>query len=829
MNFQNKLIESFASYSGNIAISDKFREITYLDLENSVSKVALFLEEFNFKQELIAIDIDDSINHVIAILGVIFSGNFYISITEENKYYFKNSSNLPIKIVIMSKNTHHSFHHNKCLSIDEILNLTNTYKKLSSINFKNDTQFLCSFITSGSTGKPKVVFHKEKNIYQDTLRQIKDNQIIQRDKIDQVFSLSFSASLATIFPALFTGAELCFFNLIKEGINNLPVFWEEKQISFSSLSVSTYQTLCKIYDSFLHLKSFRFLSLGAEPISENDIELFKNKFSKNTVLQIAYATTETRTITEYKIDNNNHSQKYLDSIGKAVDGKTVFVMSDDGKIQPPLSIGEIVVESSFIADEYFDNPEETRKSFRKANDKIIYYTGDLGYLNKDGYLFYSGRKHDDIKINGIKIDLKLIEYAIKTDKRIKEAVAIIYNQDSDKNYIFVFIQSDKQIEIESLKYMISSKLPFSHLPNFLIKIDKLPLTHTGKINKIELNSIINRIINKTVSEDTVIYEMSSLENKLINVFNKVLKTTNVNPASNFYSDLGIDSLKIIICHSEIEKDLNINLPNYALQCCQTSHILSKFIDFNLFKELVHICPINYHVKGRKSFFIINRISNDNYYSSFIKSAISENFNLSFLYYDLFGIPYRENSLKNILNKMSEIVNNEDGCIVAGYSFNGYIAHQLAAVSPQISFTILFDTTNYFEYEEYKKKKNYIQLLINIVTKLIIENDFGLPVFLVKTLKSKFNNNSEIDFADSIYNKTINYILNEKSTKYAQSNCIVFKATRNYVNNLEHGKNWKNYFSKKFHLFYIKSDHSQILNKYHAPKIAKLIIETCNFS
>jgi acyl-coenzyme A synthetase/AMP-(fatty) acid ligase/acyl carrier protein len=824
---QNKLIETFKTYSNNIAISEKSRKIIYLDLENSVKKVVSVISGNNLKHELIAIDIEDSIDHVIAILGIVLSGNYYISITEENRYYFKDENNLPIKCMLISENnTFQPITQFKYFNINEILKHPTIDDNLTTIKFANENQFLCSFITSGSTGNPKVVFHKVKSIFQDTLRQIQDNEITKNDKIDQLFSFAFSASLATIFPALLTGSEFCFLNLKKDGINNLSLFWEQKSISFASLSVSSFRALCKLHNSFHHLKSLRFLSIGAEPITESDIESFRNKFPNNTILQIAYATTETRTITEYKIDNNNHSQKYMASVGKPVAGKSVTIISNDGKILPHLSIGEIVVESSFIADEYFNNKVETSKSFKKINDKIIYKTEDLGYFNQDGYLFYTGRKFEDIKINGFKIDLRLIENVLKSDDRIKEASALIYIKD-DKKYLAVFVQTNKQIEMDSLKFTLSTKLPVSHLPHLLIKIDKMPLTHTGKINKIELISLISKMTNNTIKEVGVIYEVSSLEKKIINVFNKVLKITNTNPDSNFYRDLGIDSLMIIICQTEIEKELNIALPNYALQSCQTPQMLSKFIDFNLFNEFVHTCPINTYVKGRKSLFIIHSLINDDLYSSFIKSAITDNFNLSFLYYDFYGIPYRENCLQNILNRMYEILSKEEYCIVAGFSFNGYIAQQLAILSPNISFTILFDTINYFEYEKYVTKMNVFQLLINIVTKLIVEKDFGLPMFLIKIIKDKFNNKFEINFSDSILNKTINFILKEQNTKKALCNCIMFQSTRSYVNNLEHGKNWEKYFAKKFHLFYIKSAHNQILNNNNTAKIAKQIIETCS--
>src|SRR5690606_19557715 len=427
MNFAAELTEFLQKFATRKAVSDRFKTLTYKEVHRQSAQISSYLNQNRINGSCIAIITDDLTEHVVCMLGIILSGNYYLSVTRENLPFLEASS-LPISLIL-----HADPETAKRFPFPE--------KSLSEIfeeeGYRNNRNFntalspetkLCAFFTSGSTSTPKIVIHNHKTIVQDTRRQVLENQISCEDKIDLVFSLGFSASLACIYPALLSGAELCLFNLKEEGLNSLIRFWEDKKITFSTLSVSTFESICMTGRDFKKMP-LRFISISAEPVKENTLKLFHKNFSSDVCLQAAYASTETRTISEFKIHSSHNQSVKSNLLGSIAAGKKVYILSEDGKELEAGSPGEIVVSSPFIANGYFNNPQETRSRFKYLDNEILFRTGDLGYLDEKNQLYFIGRKEEENKINGIKINLKLIEESIENIYLNSKAVVVVHTYD----------------------------------------------------------------------------------------------------------------------------------------------------------------------------------------------------------------------------------------------------------------------------------------------------------------------------------------------------------------------------------------------------------------
>ncbi len=105
MNIVNSLHASFSSFSENIAISEEDSKLTYACLYQQCLKVAMYLEHRRFTHSFIAIEVDNYTNHIIAMLGILMSGNSYISITEDNKVFFSADDSLQAQLTIVSNSS----------------------------------------------------------------------------------------------------------------------------------------------------------------------------------------------------------------------------------------------------------------------------------------------------------------------------------------------------------------------------------------------------------------------------------------------------------------------------------------------------------------------------------------------------------------------------------------------------------------------------------------------------------------------------------------------------------------------------------------------------
>jgi acyl-coenzyme A synthetase/AMP-(fatty) acid ligase len=195
MNIADRLKRVCVTYPDRIAISQADRQITYRELRLKSLQIAAFIKQSGLQNCCIGIEVDDMANHIVTLIGVVISGNYYVSVTPDNKAFLADSS-LPVALTIVSvKQTATQ------IEFDEILQHKTQRLGDDNNGLISDDSNMCAFFTSGSTGKSKVIIHRHKSILNDTLRQITDNEITGDDKLDLVFSLSFSASLACIFPA----------------------------------------------------------------------------------------------------------------------------------------------------------------------------------------------------------------------------------------------------------------------------------------------------------------------------------------------------------------------------------------------------------------------------------------------------------------------------------------------------------------------------------------------------------------------------------------------------------------------------------------------------
>jgi acyl-coenzyme A synthetase/AMP-(fatty) acid ligase len=812
MNIVNRLYQSFNLFANEIAISEAGNLTTYKTLQQQSLKVASYLLKQNITNSCIAIEINDSTAHIIAILGVIISGNYYVSVTPENKPFFLSENALPVKLIICGDSAKPS---ETSVSYIHILEHETAPLKLPDIDVITGHTAMCAFFTSGSTGKSKAVIHNHQTIFKDTLRQIDENEMTSADKLDFIFSLSFSASLACIFPALLTGAKLCIFDLKQHGLHQLTDFWEYEAVTFSTLAVSTFQGICKITPSLHHLTALRFISISAEPVKDTTIAFFKSKFSADVILQIAYATTETRTISQIQIHNNDQPLIYPTSIGKPVSGKSVIILDTDGKPLPAGAVGEIIVESEFITDAYWGQPEESNLSFTKKDKIIRYRTGDIGYLNLDGYLFYYGRLQNETKLNGVKINLTNIEEEIENTAAVLQAVVVLNKSLNEQTKLVCFYKSSSHQPLgKDIKLAISSKLPSTHIPQLYIKTDDFPYTHSGKINRKKLEQFD---ITENMTFETGTPEASAHQDHealIIFIFKSILNVENINANSNFF-DVGGDSLNALLCIAEIKNQLKIPVSTFSLIANSTPRKLSLFLNQNHQKELVMAIGLNEHAKEKPNLYILNYAQN-NRYQHFINSPLANQFNLISLCYDLLSSHDIINASQLMLDQLAEIIGKHPNSIVMGHSFDGYIAYQLACIVPQISYCVLIDTYNYNDYEKYQVKHGFKASVKSMLRHTFIYKDYTYPFHIagifygrIKKKKHTYNENFLKGMDSFTANKTFGSTIN---------NCIYFQASRSYPRTKDHGFGWKAYVGGDYHFFNIITDHNAILEK-HASAIS----------
>src|SRR6185436_10888240 len=110
--------------------------------------------------------------------------------------------------------------------------------------------------------------------------------------------------------------------------------------------------------------SIRILGLGGEPVTRLDFDRFRRFFPRGSILQNGYGATETRTISQFLLTHETQFPGDIVPVGWPVDGKTVLVLTGEGRVAAPGQPGEIVVRSRYLSPGYWRRPDLTRGAFQ---------------------------------------------------------------------------------------------------------------------------------------------------------------------------------------------------------------------------------------------------------------------------------------------------------------------------------------------------------------------------------------------------------------------------------------------------------------------------------
>lgn len=498
------LEESQKKYPDKIIFGEDKRNISYSEFVKDAKLIGSNIsEKTSLKKEPIVIFIDKTINCLEAMMGVLYSGNFYTIIdTKTPEERAKNIiETLESKIIIVDKknisklNKYEFIKDNiKILIFEELLEGEASQEKLDVIRDKQiDTDPMYVLFTSGSTGIPKgtVVTHRSVLAYTNWVRKCFD--INENTIFGSQTPFYFSMSITDVFTTMIVGSTLY---IIPKMYFSFPVklldFLKEKKINTiywvpSALCIVANLGALKDID----LPDLKKILFAGEVMPIRQLNMWR-KALPNCLYANLYGPTETTDICTYYVVDREFKNNETLPIGKHCDNCNIILLAENGEEAKKGEQGEILVRGSFLAEGYYANIEKTKQAFiqNPINNKypeIVYKTGDIGKYNEKGELIYLSRKDYQIKHMGYRIELGEIEKNIYgVDKII--LCACIYDDVNQK--IVLFYQGD--IEENDLAKELESKLLPYMRPNKYIKLEKIPYNGNGKIDRKYLKEIVGK-------------------------------------------------------------------------------------------------------------------------------------------------------------------------------------------------------------------------------------------------------------------------------------------------------------------------------------------------
>jgi amino acid adenylation domain-containing protein len=566
-----------AQYSDRAAVKTIDQTLTYRDLNQAANRLAhSIIAQRGTTQETIALLMEHAAPLFVAIIGVLKAGKICLvldpSFPKDRGAFLLQDSQASL-LIADSENLSlaEQFADQNC----GVVNIEQLDRAGSSDNpgLPVSSQGLAFLIyTSGSTGQPKGVVQTHANLLHESLIYCNGLHICTDDRIALLYSCSVSQGLKITFAALLNGATLCPFDIRRRGMTEISDWLLRQEVTiFFSVPVLFHQFVESLtgQEFFPHL---RVIQLGSDLVRPKELEEYQRHFSAHTILVIRFGTTETGTVRRMYFDSTSALAEAQNAVGYAVEGAEVCLIDDTGAALPIDAVGEIVVKGRYLSPGYWRRPDVTREKFVADSDdgaQRIYYTGDLGRLRTDGRLYHLGRKDFQLSVRGYRVEAGEIEALLLAQPNVKEALVATCGSSTsevhDRLVAYILAFEKPFPPVSTLRKAVRDKLPAYMVPTDFIFLDSLPLTPSGKINRLALP-----VPNGPRPDLEVAYAAprSDIERLLAEIWAEVLAVGPVGIHDDFF-DLGGHSLTATRVISRVLKKFKLDLPVSALFAAPT--------------------------------------------------------------------------------------------------------------------------------------------------------------------------------------------------------------------------------------------------------------------
>jgi len=499
-----------------LAVADANDSLTYGELSRRSNILAHRLIACGVKPgDFVAVMLDRTIAFPLAVIAIHKAGAAYVPIDleypEERKQYMLEHSQA--KLVVDSQ-----FMAETDFAVGG--------SPADPIDLSTPNGLAYMIYTSGSTGRPKGVMIRQANLWNFIQNFSHVTRMTADDRVAAHRSFSFDAHLKDLYSVLTKGGSLHIMpEHIRRDLHAIRQFIIDNRITVAGFTTTLGMLVLDTFDDL----PIRLLNVGGERL--HDV------YSDHIVIVNCYGPTEcTDDIFFYRIEPGERLHNV--PIGRPVANGHCFLVDTQGRLVPRGAVGELCFAGVQVASGYWRQPELTAEKFTDCPffaeqsgraERIhhpssitplkMYHTGDLCRWNADGLMEYVGRKDDQVKLRGFRIEFGEVESRAAHFDGISQAVAVVKEVAGSDTLCLYYTSDDPNttVNADELRRFMAQTLADYMVPAAYMQLETLPLTPSGKVDR-------RRLPVPSLLQEDVVAPASELEQQLFDIVARQLGT-----------------------------------------------------------------------------------------------------------------------------------------------------------------------------------------------------------------------------------------------------------------------------------------------------------------
>jgi len=535
--------------------------ISYAQLDQLSDRCAFQLQKRHALQpeQVVGVMTGRTSSLPIALLGILKGGGVYLPIDPDQpeRRIRHIISDGGLKTMIVDEETESQAI--RFVGMVKVIEITTLLRDMSEGAVQNrSTSSSAAYIiyTSGSTGLPKGVLLQHGGFVNMILDQIRTFGITPVDRCLLFSSFSFDGAMSEIFLALHSGARLVIARREQTADPEL----------FSRLLEETGTTVATLPPVYLNalratgasLDPLRIIITAGEAAIADDVV----HYARKKTLFNAYGPTEASVCSA--IHRFDFMRPYHGSIpiGAPMANSELLLLDDQQQLVPFGVTGEICVAGPGLARGYLNKPELTAAAFIAhpfKNGQRLYRSGDLGRRLADGAVEFLGRRDDQVKVRGFRIECGEVERVLLKHPDLKGAVAVAQGEGPNRDLV-AFLVTNGDLDLGCLKAELANQLPSFMIPSRFVLLEAFPQNANGKVDRKRLAS---GAIGRELTVRTVDAPATSMEKRLAAIWKQILGCEGASRYDSFF-EIGGHSIAAIRVVAAIREQLGIRLPLISL-------------------------------------------------------------------------------------------------------------------------------------------------------------------------------------------------------------------------------------------------------------------------